>query len=160
MHSSMIDVREYPEFAGAHIEGSRLVPLGNLSDASSNWDRAEPLTLVCKTGRRAEQARLQLAANGFTTLSVLVGGVDAWRADGKPLISNKRRPWSMERQVRITAGSLVLLTTGLAHFVSTWFLVGTAFFGAGLVFAGLSDICLMGSLLGRAPWHRPARWAA
>jgi rhodanese-related sulfurtransferase len=106
MNSSIIDVREYSEYASGHIEGSRLVPLGDLSKATSTWDKAEPLTLVCKTGRRAEQARQQLAANGFTALSVLEGGVDAWRAAEKPLVSDERQPWSMERQVRITAGHL------------------------------------------------------
>ena len=159
MNSSVIDVREYPEFAGGHIEGSRLVPLGSLGEASSAWDRAEPLTLVCKSGRRAEQARQQLAAKGFTALTVLEGGIDAWKAAGKPLSSVERRPWAMERQVRVTAGSLVLLTTGLGYFVSPWFLIGTAFVGTGLVFAGVSDTCMMGSLLGHAPWNRPARLA-
>ncbi len=159
MSSSIIDVREYPEFAAGHIEGSRLVPLGSLSEASSSWGRAEALTLVCKSGRRAEQARQQLAAKGFTALTVLEGGIDAWRAAGKPLISVERRPWAMERQVRVTAGSLVLLFTGLGYFVSLWFLIGTAFFGAGLVFAGVSDTCMMGSLLGHAPWNRPATQA-
>ena len=160
MKSSIIDVREYPEYAAGHIEGSRHVPLGSVGEASSTWDRADALTLVCKTGRRAEQARLQLVASGFTALSILEGGVDAWRAAGKPLISDERQPWSLERQVRIAAGSLVVLTTVLGYFVSPWFLIGSTFFGAGLVFAGISDTCLMGSLLSRAPWNRPARLTA
>ncbi len=147
MHGAVIDVREYPEFASGHIEGSRLVPLGSLGRASATWDRAEPLTLVCKSGRRAEQARQQLAAKGFSSLHVLEGGVDAWRAAGKPLVSIERRPWSMERQVRTTAGSLVLLTLALGCFVSRYFLLGTAFVGAGLVLAGVSDTCMMASLL-------------
>src|SRR6266851_2083541 len=84
---------------------------------------------------------------GFTSLHVLEGGVDAWRAAGKPLVSIERRPWSMERQVRTTAGSLVLLTLALGCFVSRYFLLGTAFVGAGLVLAGVSDTCMMASLL-------------
>jgi rhodanese-related sulfurtransferase len=160
MDSSIIDVREYPEYAAGHIEGSRLVPLESLKEASSAWDRADGLTLVCKTGRRAEQARQQLAADGFTHLSIVEGGVDAWRAAGKPLISDEHRPWSLERQVRITAGSLVFVGTLLGYFVSPWFLAGSGFIGAGLVFAGVSDTCLMGSILSQAPWNRPARLGA
>ncbi len=160
MSVSIIDVREYPEYASGHIEGARLVPLGALSEASSTWDKAAPLMLVCKSGRRSDQARRLLAADGFTALSILEGGMDAWRNAGKPLITDERRPWSIERQVRITAGSLVVMFTALGYFVSSWFLVGSAFVGSGLVFAGISDICLMGSLLGRAPWNRRARFVA
>jgi rhodanese-related sulfurtransferase len=83
-----------PEYAAGHIEGSRRVPLGSLKEASSAWDRANGLTLVCKTGRRAEQARQQLAANGFTDLSIVEGGVDAWRTARKPLIAVDRGYWS------------------------------------------------------------------
>jgi rhodanese-related sulfurtransferase len=156
----MIDVREYPEFAAGHIEGSRLVPLGQLEQASRTWDKAESITFLCKSGRRAELARGQLAAQGFTSLTVLEGGVDAWRAAGNPLLSLARQPWSMERQVRTTAGSLILLTLALAYFVSMYFLLAAALIGAGLVFAGVSDTCMMASLLARLPWNRPARVAA
>lgn len=57
---------------------------------------------------------------------VLEGGWDGWWAAGKPLAIVERQPWSMERQVRTTAGSLVLLTIGLAYAVSPLFLFGTS----------------------------------
>ena len=159
MEGKLIDVREYPEYAAGHIEGSSLVPLGTLNQASENWDRTAPLVLVCRTQRRAEQARQQLAAKGFTALSVLEGGVQGWSEAGRPLVTAERRPWSMERQVRAAAGSLVLLTMSLAYLVSHLFLIGTALIGAGLLFAGVSDICMMASLLGRLPWNRPSKTA-
>jgi Protein of unknown function (DUF2892) len=66
----------------------------------------------------------------------------------------------MERQVRIAAGSLVLLTIALAYFLSRYFLLGTAFVGAGLVFAGVSDTCMMASILAMFPWNRPTQRAS
>jgi rhodanese-related sulfurtransferase len=155
--ASWIDVREYPEFASGHIEGSRLVPLGRLEETSSAWERTAPLTLVCKSGIRAHEARQRLSGLGFTSLTVLEGGIDQWRLDGKPLVTSTRKPWSIERQVRITAGSLVLVTLALAYFSSRFFLLGTTFVGAGLVYAGVSDTCMMGLLLARLPWNQPAR---
>jgi rhodanese-related sulfurtransferase len=149
-----IDVREYPEYAAAYIEGSQLIPLGTLAAASSTWNRSRPIIIVCRTGRRAEQARLQLVAQGFESLTVLEGGIEAWRDQGHPVLSIERRPWSLERQVRIVAGSLVLITLALAFFVSRYYVIGTALIGAGLVFAGVSDICMMASVLGRMPWNR------
>lgn len=154
MDGRLIDVREYPEFAAGHIAGSELVPLRTVGASCEQWDRGGELTIVCRSGRRAEQARQELAARGFSRVRVLEGGIERWSAEGKPLESVERQPWSMERQVRAVAGSLVLLTMLLAWAVSRWFLAGTAFVGAGLVFAGVSDICMMASLLGRLPWNR------
>jgi rhodanese-related sulfurtransferase len=155
MNQRLIDVREYPEFAAGHLEGSELVPLATVAKASAPWDRDAPLLLVCRSGRRAEQARQQLAGLGFKDLAVLEGGIERWSAQGKPLITLDRRPWSMERQVRIAAGSLILLTMVLAFTLSRYFLLGTAFVGAGLVFADVSDICMMATVLGALPWNRP-----
>jgi len=160
MNATWIDVREYTEYAAGHIEGSRLVPLSNLDRAVASWDKTAPLMLVCKTGRRAEQARQQLASQSFTALSVLEGGIEGWRAAGMPLILSERRPWSIERQVRTVAGSLVLLTVLLTYLLSPLFLIATALVGAGLLFAGVSDICMMATLLGRLPWNRPPKSVA
>jgi hypothetical protein len=113
-----------------------------------------PLTLVCRSGRRAEQARETLAAKGFQSLSVLTGGVDAWTNHGKPLTVAANKPWSMERQVRVTAGSLVLTFFGLGMFTSKKFFVGAALVGAGLVYAGVSNTCMMASVLAKFPWNR------
>ena len=160
MQTRLIDVRQYPEFAAAHIAGSELVPLHTIEEACVAWNREDTITLVCKSGRRAVTARETLAKRGFQNLTVLEGGVDAWAAARKPLVSLSRKPWSMERQVRTAAGSLVLLTLLLAFTVSHYFFAATAFVGAGLVFAGISDICMMASLLGRLPWNRARQHCA
>ena len=154
MKQRLIDVREYPEFAAGHLEGSELVPLSTLATASTPWDRDAPILLLCRSGRRAEQARQQLGSMGFKKLSILEGGVDQWAAQGKPLLTLERRPWSLERQVRIAAGSLILLTMVLAFTLSRYFLFATAFVGAGLIFAGVSDLCMMATALGVLPWNR------
>lgn len=154
MDRRMIDVREYPEFVAGHIAGSQLVPLGKLHHQCETWDRREELLLVCRSGLRAERAREMLAARGFHKLAVLEGGVDQWVLEGNVLTHLRRRPWSMERQVRVVAGALVLMTLALSFVVSRYFLAGTALIGAGLVFAGISDICMMASLLGKLPWNR------
>lgn len=150
----VVDVREYVEFASGHIEGARLAPLGDVESMAEGWPREQALVLVCKAGSRAERARRRLAAKGFEELMVLEGGMDRWRAEGRPVVTEKRQPWAMERQVRIVAGSLVLITLALGLGVSKFWLIGTGLVGAGLVFAGVSDICMMASVLGRLPWNR------
>jgi rhodanese-related sulfurtransferase len=152
--SVIVDVREYPEFASGHIEGARLAPLGKVERMAGTWPREESLVLVCKAGGRAEQARRRLVAMGFAKLTVLEGGMDRWRAEGRPVVRAARQPWAMERQVRTATGLLVLATLSLVFAVSKMWLIGTGLIGAGLVFAGVSNTCMMAHVLGRMPWNR------
>ena len=151
-----IDVREYREFRGGYIDGSELVPLGELERACESWDRKQPLTVVCRSGARAGRACAQLKARGFKDVLVLPGGILQWRTSGRPVKVVERKPWAMERQVRAGAGSLVLISLALARWVSPDFLLMTGFVGAGLVFAGVTDICLMARVLSKLPWNRDA----
>jgi rhodanese-related sulfurtransferase len=155
-HSLVVDVREWPEYAAGAIEGSLLVPLGTLAREVRDWDRRKPVLLVCRSGRRAERAAVTLDQLGFEDVNILSGGIDAWRAQGLPLQASSKKPISLERQVRAIAGALVLGFTVLALIVSPWFLAGTLFIGAGLLFAGVTDLCLMAALLGKLPWNRAA----
>jgi rhodanese-related sulfurtransferase len=156
----MIDVREYPEFAGGHVEGSEWVRLSELEKASEAWARTDALTLVCGTGVRAEQSRTLLAERGFVHLQVMAGGIAQWKREGGALRKLPGAVWSMERQVRVVAGSLVVVTLALGYFVWPGFMVLTGLIGAGLFFAGVSNTCMMATVLGALPWNRPARLAA
>jgi hypothetical protein len=84
---------------------------------------------------------------------VLTGGIDAWQAGGATIEQGKAR-MSLERQVRVAAGALVVIGALLALFVDLNFVYLSAFVGAGLVFAGLTDTCGMGMMLARMPWNR------
>lgn len=156
--SLVLDVREWPEYAAGAIEGSLLVPLGRLAREVQDWGRQKPILLVCRSGRRAERAAATLDQLGFENVNVLTGGIEAWRAQGLPLQASSSKPWSLERQVRAIAGTLVLGFTVLALTVSPGFLAGTLFVGAGLLFAGITDLCLMAALLGKLPWNRAAEF--
>jgi rhodanese-related sulfurtransferase len=127
----LIDVRQPWEFASGHIEGSELVPLGSLSSACAGWSRGEPLTLVCRSGRRAEQARSQLREKGFADVLVLPGGVEQWRASGKPLLRAKVTPAAGVSLGGYALG--VVVSTALAHFVTPWFLLLTGFLSVRLI---------------------------
>jgi len=150
----IVDVREYVEFASGHNEGARLAPLGDVEALAELWPREQALVLVCKGGVRAERARQRLATKGFSELMVLDGGMVRWKIKGLPVVKECRQPWAMERQVRIAAGALVVITLALGLTVSRLWLIGTGLVGVGLVFAGVSDICMMASVLGKLPWNR------
>jgi uncharacterized membrane protein HdeD (DUF308 family) len=61
---------------------------------------------------------------------------------------------SLERQVRIAAGALILIGVLLTFFIHSNFLIIPTFIGAGLLFAGLTNSCTMGLLLAKMPWNK------
>jgi hypothetical protein len=70
-----------------------------------------------------------------------------------PVVEGKK-VMSLERQVRIAAGSLVLIGAAVGQFVHPGGFGLSAFIGAGLVFAGLTDTCGMGMMIAKMPWNR------
>ena len=122
----LIDIRQPSEFASGHIEGAELVPLRRLSSMCEAWHREEPITLICLSGHRAQMAHRQLRCKGFTDVEVLPGGMQRWRAAGKPtqaLPQTKAQVaarWAF--RVGVVAASIVL-----ARLVSPWILVVPAF---------------------------------
>ena len=111
----LLDVRDYPEFAGGHLPGARLLPLAELERRANELPRDREIVCVCRTGRRSAEAAGKLAQFGFAEASDLAGGVMAWEQAGLPLAREARAPWALERQVRLAAGGLVLLGLGLSH---------------------------------------------
>ena len=155
---TVIDVRTPAEFSEVHATAARNIPLPDVSAASlagvGHRDQGEAVYLLCQSGRRAVAAADKLAAAGFKRPIVVEGGTVAWVAAGLPAERSGKKAVSIERQVRILAGSLVFTGVILSRFVHPNFIWLSGFVGAGLVFAGITDFCGMGILLSKAPWNR------
>lgn len=154
----LIDVRTPGEFAAVHAQGARLVPLDGLNPLKvvESLGRGEDtLYLICKSGRRARMAAEKFVASGYKNVAVVEGGTDAWLAAGLPTVRGKG-VISLERQVRIAAGILVLGGVVLGWFVHPAFYGLSAFVGAGLAFAGITDTCGMAMVLSKMPWNARA----
>jgi rhodanese-related sulfurtransferase len=159
-----IDVRTSAEFASKRPARSlAFAPLTDLVPedfAMRHGILADtPLILLCASGGRARKAAQKFIESGFSDVKVLQGGIDAWEREGLPLAGTNsapeiRGPISLDRQVRIAAGSLVLLFGLLGYFVTPGFIWGALFVGAGLVFAGITNTCGMAMVLTRAPWNK------
>src|SRR5690606_9040927 len=102
---------------------------------------------------RGQQACERFLAAGYSNVVNVQGGTLACIEAGLPIVRGKQA-MSLERQVRVAAGLLVLLGVILAWLVHPVFISLAAFVGAGLVFAGLTDTCGMGMLLAKMPWNR------
>ncbi|WP_373652985.1 rhodanese-like domain-containing protein [Schlesneria sp. DSM 10557] len=153
----LIDVRTPVEFREVHVDIARNVPLDQLDPAALMKSRKgsgdEPLYIVCKSGSRGQQACDKFVKAGFSNVVNVEGGTSACVAAGLPVVRGKKA-MSLERQVRIAAGSLVLTGVVLGWFVHPYFYGLSAFVGAGLVFAGITDTCGMGMILARMPWNQ------
>ncbi|MBT9256191.1 rhodanese-like domain-containing protein [Phycicoccus sp. MAQZ13P-2] len=152
----VLDVRTAGEFTTAHVPGSYNVPLDLLTEHRDELAAhlAEDVVLVCRSGARAGQAEQVLAeaAADLPNLHVLTGGVVAWEAAGAPLVRGEER-WELERQVRLVAGSIVLLSV-LASLVVPGAVWVAGAVGAGLAGAALTNTCAMGMALSRLPYNR------
>jgi glyoxylase-like metal-dependent hydrolase (beta-lactamase superfamily II)/rhodanese-related sulfurtransferase len=158
--SSIIDVRTAMELAAEHVEGVRHIPLDRFSELADKV-RATPAPrmLMCQSGNRATTAFKQLSEMGIGGLSVVEGGMNAYKAANGQYVKGKSAI-SLERQVRIVAGFIVLTGALLGYFLNPAFVFISAFVGAGLIFAGITDTCGMAMLLTQMPWNRTQDFSA
>ncbi|MEV6833067.1 rhodanese-like domain-containing protein [Streptomyces sp. NPDC051133] len=159
---TVIDVRTPGEYAGGHIPGALNIPLDHLGSAlpgiRTAAERGEVL-VVCASGARSASACRTLAENGVRS-ATLAGGTGAWAAQGHALDrpgGRTRATWAMERQVRLTAGSLVLLGLAAGRTVHPAFRLLCAGIAGGLVFSAVTDTCGMAAVLAALPHNRPRR---
>ncbi|REJ79095.1 MAG: DUF2892 domain-containing protein [Acidobacteria bacterium] len=153
-NGTLVDVREYAEFAGGRVSDAKLLPLGEIEARHSELDHEKPIYVMCRTGRRSSEAQKKLKSLGFKNVINVVGGMEAWKSEELPVEKDEKAPWVIERQVRFVAGSVVLLGVILAVLVHPYLIGISAFIGAGLVFSAATDSCAMGMILMKMPWNR------
>lgn len=80
----VLDVRDLPEWRSGHIDGARHVPYRALAQepGALDLDPETPLALICASGQRSSIAGSLLLRQGFTQVSNVTGGMNAWEAAG------------------------------------------------------------------------------
>ena len=154
--SLLIDVRTPAEFENLHASMATNLPLDQLNQEAierlKQTETIEPIYVICQSGTRAMQACNELARAGLEVCHVDGGTVD-WVIQELSVVRG-RKSISLERQVRIAAGSLVFFATLLAFFIHPNWIWLSGMVGAGLAFAGITDTCAMGMLLAKMPWNQ------
>ena len=152
---TIVDVRSSAEFESVHIRGAFNVPLPLMAEHTK--DLAERLdgdvVLVCQSGARATDARKRLAAVGLADAAILTGGIAAYEAAGGEVVRGTQR-WAMDRQVRMAAGSLVLVGALGGRFLTPRLQYLPMAVGAGLAYSALTNSCAMAAVLSKMPWNR------
>jgi rhodanese-related sulfurtransferase len=153
------DVRTPAEYQGGHIPEAVNLPLGEVAPTEivKSAQGAE-LVVVCQSGGRSVRCCQALAEAGYAGTPLnLQGGTQAWKDAGKSLSGQTRQTISLERQVRIGAGALVLAGVAFGFLAHPGFFLLSAFVGAGLIFAGVTDWCGMALLLAKMPWNQVSK---
>ena len=150
----LLDVRSVLESSQVHIKDSINVPIDMLSAKINDLIQSKQSYIVlCRTGNRSPMAADMLMQSGIHGVKVLQGGMTRWQKESLPVIKGEGGI-SLERQVRLIAGILVLLGILLSWFVHWAFIFISIFICSGLIYSGLSDNCLMGMLLMKLPYNK------
>jgi len=80
----LLDVRQPEEFRSGHIQGARLIPLGELRQRINELPKNREILCVCHSGSRSQAATRQLNAAGYQVIN-LNGGMIAWMRAGLPI---------------------------------------------------------------------------
>lgn len=156
----IVDVRTTAEVNALALPDCLYIPLHELTperlraDITKSGKNGSSIYLLCQSGKRAEMAADQLQDQLDAELIIIEGGINALRDAQIPLQQSGKAVMSLERQVRIAAGFLVFSGVLLGSLVNPGFYWLSGFVGAGLMFAGITDTCMMGMLIARMPWNR------
>lgn len=157
----LVDVSSRAEYADGHAKGAVSIPLAELDRAQiegclgGGAGTAHPLYLICESGARAEQAAHRLAHAGLHNVHLVNGGTAAWRSQGLPVVRTARVP-SLEHQVQIAVGAMILLILAKALLLHPVFHLLIGLIASALIIAGVSARRPLSALLARMPWNRSA----
>jgi len=149
----LVDVRSPGEYAAGHVPGAMNIPLEQVESRIDDFGTA-PVAILCHSGKRASMA-CEVLEQHRSDILVVDGGTQAWINSGLPVTEPAASRWSIERQVRLIAGIMILAGTILSVFAAASWVYLAMFVGAGLTFAGLTNQCGMASLLALMPWNKP-----
>jgi rhodanese-related sulfurtransferase len=73
-----IDVRTPTEFRANHIRGFKNIPLHELKQRVQELSKDKEVIVICQSGMRSNQASKLLKKLGFTQVTNVIGGMNAW----------------------------------------------------------------------------------
>ncbi len=89
----VVDIRPEADFNKGHITAARNLVLADIEKqqlAGLEKHKAEPIILVCQAGMTAQKAAASLLKQGFSSVSVLKGGMGSWTGASLPVVKSKR----------------------------------------------------------------------
>jgi rhodanese-related sulfurtransferase len=164
----LIDVRSPAEYQNVHATGAENIPLDTLTDEKVTSIKekyaGKKVYFICQSGGRSGRACELLEKHGFDHAINVKGGTAEWSEKGYPVVRAEAAPAKsktitdflstipIEQQVRIFTGAAIIfcLLFG-AMWKFFYFLI--MLIGVGLIYSGISGVCMMGTLLRKMHWN-------
>ena len=83
----ILDVRTQDEWNQVHIPGANLIPLDQLGSRLNEVPKDKEVVVVCHSGNRSKQGRDILKQAGYTQVTSMAGGMNAWQAASLPTVT-------------------------------------------------------------------------
>lgn len=146
--SVIIDVREPSEYYEQHIPGSVNIPSTRYNkDQYAEFDHKK-ICLVCQSGKRVEQIEKKLRQDGFSNVYTLELQMQAI-----PRVY-KTKGWTVDRQFRMTIGSLLAIYLILVYFNIQYAFLIPLVLCSGLIVTSIIDRCYMRMGIAMLPWNK------
>lgn len=152
-HLQLVDIREAAERGAAKIDKSQHLPFSQITNLANILDKKKDIYLICRTGQRAGMAAKQLEAQGYQSIYVVKGGIDAWARNGLPVDGELTHVWSLERQVRFTAGLIILIGIALSYAINANWIFLSVIASLGMIVSSIMNTCGMATVLRMMPWN-------
>lgn len=81
-----VDVREPWEHQTTHIEGAKLIPLGQISSSLQELEAAGDVVFFCHHGMRSLDAAAWLRSQGVESARSMAGGIERWSTEIDPKV--------------------------------------------------------------------------
>ena len=151
----LIDVREPAEHKNQNIAKAKLIPLAEITKEKLPDFANKKLVIHCQGGKRSLSACQKLLGENIgCEIYNLEGGINAWCSSGCNVNCKTGFFLPVDRQTQLAIGSVVFISSMLGYFFNINFLFISGFFGAGLIFAGLTGNCTLGKIIAKMPWNK------
>lgn len=149
-----LDVRSPAEYSEEYIKGSINIPIDALgARANELAESGGEYIVLCRTGNRSAMAADMLMQSGIPSVKVLDGGMVRWTREKLPVVKGAKII-SIERQVRMAAGAMILSGIILSRIAHPAFIILSIFVSCGLIYSGITDNCTLGLILMKLPYNK------
>ena len=88
----LLDVREPDEWQAGHAPDAHHVPMMEVPARIAEIPNDTEVVVVCRSGGRSGQVVSYLMGNGWDNVRNLDGGMQAWAAQGREVVSENGQP--------------------------------------------------------------------
>jgi rhodanese-related sulfurtransferase len=150
----LIDVREPEENEKDAIPGTILIPLQQLTVEKLVPYAGKKIVFHCRSGKRSANACLKIVEKSPNLeVYTLEGGINSWKENGLASTCSSSVKISIDRQVHIAVGGLILFFILLGYLAHPAFFMFSGLISIGLILSGISGKCWLALALMKMPWN-------